>query len=240
MQVTADRQSIVIDGVTYQWRIEDDPQAGSLSMSHGGADQDMVVITGDNGTSIQFFIPDHDLRLRGWWRGPRKLTPHVIERAVRMALDRSKTQLEFTEVLEAYDGPTRNLRQDLEAASAALEALAHAGLPAGHAFVDVLLEIGCFGSIDKPQTDEWVVQHAQKLFGASRTLRQLLDEDGENERVYRNRSALAFLIEMCERNQVGLPLDTAAADARLKTRAPEPVKPWGIPLSHWWWQRRAS
>jgi hypothetical protein len=128
----------------------------------------------------------------------------------------------------------------LEAATAALEALANGGLSAGHTFVDVLLEIGCFGQIEKPATDEWVVQHAQKLFGASRALRQLFDEEGDNERVYRNRSAIAFLIEMCERNQIGHALDTSAVDARLKKRTAEPVKPWGIPHSHWWWRQTAS
>jgi hypothetical protein len=230
----------VVDGIAYQWRVEGNPNAGSLNMSHRGADEDMVVITGDDGASIHFLHPTHDLRFRGWWRGPRHLTPEVIERAVRIARGASRNELEFSEVLEAFDGPTRNLRQDLEAATAACEVLAHGGLSAGHAFVNVLLEIGCFGQIDKPATDEWVVQHAQKLFGASRALRQLLDEDGDNERVFRNRSALAFLIEMCDRNQVGLALDTSAADARLKKRAPDTVKPWGIPLTHWWWRQRTT
>ena len=235
--------SLVIDGITYQWRIEDDPRAGSFEMSHRGLDDEIVAIAGDDGSSIRFVMPVHDLRFRGWWRGPRRLTPEVVRRAIGIARRRSTQEtheLEFSDVLEAFDGPTRTLRADLEAASGACAALAHGGSSAGHTFVDVLLEIGCFGNVDKPATDEWVVRHAQKLFGASRALRQLLDEDGDDERAYRNRSAIAFLIEMCERNQVGLALDTSAADARLKERAAAKVKPWGIPLTHWWWRQRAS
>jgi hypothetical protein len=240
MQVTPDRQSLVIDGVTYQWRIEDDPRAGMHDFSHRGADQETVVIAGDDGTTLRFFLPDHDLRFRSWWRGPRRLTPEVVERAIHIARRSSKRQLEYSEVIEAFDGPTRTLRENLEAASVACEALTHGGLTAGHVFVDVVLEIGCFGNVDKAATDDWIALHAQELFGASRALRQLLDEDGDNERVYRNRSALAFLIEMCERNQIGLALDTSAADARLRKRTAEAVKPWGIPLSHWWWRQGAS
>lgn len=125
--LTADPQNLVIDGITYRWRIEDDPLAGSTDMSHRGVDLQTVAITGDEGSSIRFVLPEHDLRSRGWWRGPRRLTPEVIERAVRIARRNSNEtvhRLVDNDVSEAFDGPPTTLQDDLDVASAACRVLA--------------------------------------------------------------------------------------------------------------------
>ncbi len=220
---------MVVEGVTYDWEIEADPLAGSVSFSHRGLNTETVRITGDDGSRIAFIRPGERLHHRGWWRGSfQLLSEEVIERAIRIARGDPSTKdrwLDDAAVEEAFHGPRRTLTDELHHAGAALASWDT------EALVESLLGVGCSGN----SLEEWISRHADQLRAAPLPL--LLDVKGEP--LYRNRSAIAFLIEACERMKISLGVDTTQVDAALKARQRfgmgSRMKPWGIPHSHWWW-----
>lgn len=225
---------ITVDGVTYRWNLEEDPNAGSLDFSHRGVNVETINITGDDGSSIRFIHPSVHLDFRGWWWRGREfiLTDEVIERAIRIATRDASTSQHFLDedaVIEAFHGPRRTLEEELDRASAAIAVLARGDAPeSGRAWADSVLAI----VLSKGSLDEWVVANALPLRAARRRLEGLLEETGTH--LLFNRSALAFVIESCERMKIELGVDTSKVDAALP-RTYRKQAPWGIPQSHWWW-----
>ena len=74
---------IIVDGVAYRWRQTEDDRNYSLSFSHRGVSyEDIVEITGDDGSSISFLFPFFPHTQPEWWREIRSMENAIAERRV--------------------------------------------------------------------------------------------------------------------------------------------------------------
>ncbi len=230
-------RTVVVDGQVYRWRLEEDDRNYSTSFSHRGvAYEDIIKISSDDGFAMSFLFPFYDVAVIGWWRDKRYMDPRVAERAVRIARRTGSTTLGAAQIDEAIYGPSRTLADELAAATAALP-LSDDDLR--ESFVRAWLAIGCNNAADRDSqvaVADWIASHADELAAARDKLQQLLEETGDPLDVHSNRSAIAFLMERCERVAVQLGLVTSHVDEALKAIGPYSVRPWGIPPEHWWWR----
>ncbi|HEU0036213.1 MAG TPA: hypothetical protein VFQ53_36620 [Kofleriaceae bacterium] len=218
---------IELGGVTYAW--EEDSRSK------------FTFITAADGTSIAFEPRYVGVQLEGWWRGPERVTPDVIERVLRIVAGRGVLPphtLTRDEVVDAFDGGV-TVQDALAAARPALDGLSRPqGADTRAAFVRCMLAAGCRDTVTngaaRDAIADWVASHADALLAARPGLQLLVDEIRTESRLDK-RSAIAFLIEMCARVNVDLGLDTSREDTSLAHYQLKGPMPWGIPATHWWW-----
>ena len=241
--------TVTIDGVTYTatTEVEGDPHAHSLSFSHRGIELESrytTVITGDNGSIVRFDLPSDSVQNRNWWLPSTSVTEETIARAVAFAKPGVEITLQGDQVPRVVWGDAVDLTSlaiGLPAIAKALVELTVAYTPeARERLTMALLAAGCTA----PDTDDarlaiadWIASHADALHAARPVLQQMLDQDhGTGMAVvrcrYPVRSAIAFLLDWCNRVNVELALETV--DAQLEGAPAVDVQPAGVPWSHWW------
>jgi hypothetical protein len=101
-----------------------------------------------------------------------------------------------------------------------------------------MVAIGCAKDTPSARTaiDDWVASHADALRSARAGLQLVADERRDFENILTNRSAIAFLLDICARVNLDLGLDLRLADERIAPYGPRIRNlPLGIPASHTWW-----
>jgi hypothetical protein len=230
--------TIVVDGATYQWTETtsgDLNPEGSTSFAYRFDFDSIVEIRDDRGSEIRFETPLGNPQLRpGWWNSEPRVTAAVVARAIEIARRKPRPRsytLTRIEAAEALRGPVATLEDELTALGAAL-----AALPASSdAFVKSVLAIGCrYREPDEPldlAIADWIASHANELAAARDVVQRIFETRRD---VCTTRTALAFLIDLCESMNVHLGLDPAPIDAKLPP--PSQCRPWGVPPSHTWWR----